>query len=410
MAKTMKKLLSLVLVAIMVLSMIPAVSAEEEIETVNVEKISDMTNILKGGSEFNSVAGNTIRFVLQDNVTVTSASAIYIGKYVEEETETDKGHGTNVILDLNGFTLTDECTSVKYRTFALYNGSTLTVKNGKIVSNAKGYKSLGGIFFGHTNSDFTLENVTVETTAPSTSGGGVLYTTGSSAVVTINNSTITRLGGDCAGNGSIIHMKGGKLYLNDSHISGGRVVQTVLGKAAQGGNIYLEEGAQATMNGGSITNGYVEGATATGTAPSTGGNVYLYGAKTKFTLNSGIISGGEAKTIGIKKEGAETYSYGYATGGNVGVQGKDGNNRAYFIMNGGQVIKGKVTYDKNTSASTYRRGGNFGLYSNANVTINAGEVSGGSSYRGGAVVMWTTSCSLETYIMRPMHSSMARDA
>ncbi|MBR4864874.1 MAG: hypothetical protein IKU07_09880, partial [Oscillospiraceae bacterium] len=395
MAKTMKKMLSLVLVAIMVLSMIPAVYADEDVDVIKVTTGSDLLTPMTNGSEANSVSDATYYYQLQNDITMNTAKALYIGKYVEKETETEKGHAIHVVLDLNGFTLTDAySTAAKNRMFALYSGSSIHVKNGKIVSNTS-IKALGGVFFGVGGSDFTFDNVTIETYSPSTSAGGVLHANGAGAVVTLNNSTFTRLGGTCAGNGSIIAMAGGNLYLNNSHISGGKVVQTVLGKAAQGGNIFLDEGAQCVMNGGSITNGYVEGATASGTSPSTGGNVYLYGKNTKFTLNSGIISGGEAKTIGIKAEGATSYSYGYATGGNVGVQGKDGNNRAYFIMNGGQVINGKVTYDKNTSASTYRRGGNFGLYSNANVTINAGEVSDGSSYRGGAVDMWTTSCSLE---------------
>ena len=388
MAKTMKKILSLLLAAIMVLSLIPAVSAEETPDVVKVYNGNDLLTPMTNGSEQNLVADATYYYQLQNDVTMDTAKALYIGKYVEAEnvTETNKGHAVHVVLDLNGKTLTDAYDAgAKNRMFALYSGSSITVKNGKIVSNTS-IKALGGVFFGQGGSDFTFENVIIETSSPSTSAGSVLYATGSSTEVTLTDCTFTRVAGQSAGNGGIICMSGGKLYLNNSHISGGRVVQTETGKAAQGGNIFLEEGAQAFMNGGSITGGYVEGKSATGTAPSTGGNVFLYGANTKFTLNSGVISGGEAKITGTS----------YCTGGNVGVQGKATGNtsRAYFIMNGGEVRDGKSTYGTGGKSGN-RRGGNFGLYSNANVTINDGLVTGGTSYRGGNLDMWTTSCSLE---------------
>ena len=393
-----KRLFSGILVLTMVLAMIPVVYAEETAEVVKVYEESDLLTPMTNGSEQNLVADATYHYQLQNDITMDTAKALYIGKYVAAAnvTETNKGHAVHVVLDLNGYTLTDAYdAAAKNRMFALYSGSSITVKNGKIVSNTS-IKALGGVFFSIGGSDVTLENVTIETSSPSTSMGGVIYGNGSGTVVTLNNSTITRTAGDCTGNGSIIAMEGGELYLNNSHISGGRVVQATLNTPAHGGNIYLTEGAVATMNGGSITGGYVEAATATKMAPSSGGNVFVNGKGTKFILNSGIISGGEAKIIGIKAEGATSYSTGYSSGGNVGMHGYASANasRAYFEMNGGEVSGGKSTYGTGGKSGN-RRGGNFGMYGNANLTINDGLVTGGSASRGTAIDMWTTSCSAE---------------
>ena len=216
MRKTLKKVLSAAIALIMVLSMIPAVSAAEEAEIIKVTTANDLLTPMTNGSAENQVANATYYYQLQNDVTMKTAKALYIGKYVEKETETEKGHAIHVVLDLNGYTLTDAySTAAKNRMFALYSGSSIHVKNGKIVSNTS-IKALGGVFFGVGGSDFTFDNVTIETYSPSTSAGGVLHANGSGAVVTLNNSTFTRLGGTCAGNGNTLIFS-----LADSLFSGG---------------------------------------------------------------------------------------------------------------------------------------------------------------------------------------------
>ena len=211
MAKTMKKLLSLAIALIMVLSLIPAVSAEEAVEVVKVTQASDLATPLNKGSEQNLVPNATYHYQLQNDITMDTATALYIGKYVEaaNTTEDNKSHAVHVVLDLNGFTLTDAYDSgAKNRMFALYGGSSLSVKNGKIVSRTS-IKALGGVFFGVGGSSFTFDNVTVETYSNSTSGGAILQA--NDGVVTLNNCTFTRVEGTSSGNGGLISMTGGDL-------------------------------------------------------------------------------------------------------------------------------------------------------------------------------------------------------
>ena len=180
MANTLKKLLSLVMAVIMVLSLIPAVSAEEaeapkateegwiptpsgatyaveewfEVSTAEELMAYLSTTALNDPKSINikENEGKTFGIRLMDDITLNVSRGVnhyadlYIGNYVEAVKDSSGNVTTpaswfpvHVVLDLNQKTLTS--TSTNNRLFGIYGGSDMVVTNGTI--NAMEAVSLG---------------------------------------------------------------------------------------------------------------------------------------------------------------------------------------------------------------------------------------------------------------------------
>ena len=152
MAKNLKKLLSFTVALIMVLSLIPAVSAAEETQPqtsilnipADVEWImigkedTETTDTLvtwwsgKNNSKLMNeyaATGNVAYMKLTEDVIYTPNSLTTIG-YVKSGSVPAKS--LNLVLDLNGKTLTFDGT-YESRVFGIYSSSSLTVFNGNII-------------------------------------------------------------------------------------------------------------------------------------------------------------------------------------------------------------------------------------------------------------------------------------
>lgn len=185
MANTLKKLLSLAVAVIMVLSMIPAVSAEETVTPEGTEsktytpsktyeadkwievKTADELIALTGQDAASiNVAGNkgmTVGLKLMNDISIETSTKLYTGRYAAmyigyHNSDADKAFPVDVVLDLNGHTLTD--TSTNSRMIGVYSGSKLVVTNGTILGNGN-YTSTGGMFFSSGANDITLDGVTI---------------------------------------------------------------------------------------------------------------------------------------------------------------------------------------------------------------------------------------------------------
>ena len=260
MAKTMKKLLSLAIALIMVLSLIPAVSAEKQTIITNggteytsneagwfeISTASQINKWLHSATSSDYILGSatepvTAKLILKADINMTIAG--YIGAKTASPAH-------NIIIDLNGNTITAKNAA---RAFTIYNGN-VTLLNGTI--KGSGTTATGGLLYVN-NGTLTLRNVKVlreNETAVTTDGGSVLYAT--SSTVVIDNSTIK-------GNSNLVAKEAGVALFNksngfmygDSLIADGQVLQTEVTEDgettelyATGGNLCLENNASFTMN------------------------------------------------------------------------------------------------------------------------------------------------------------------
>ena len=192
MAKNLKKLLSLVLAMIMVLSLIPAVSATETTEPeasepaatepaatesvatkpeasepeatepeetktwipsktyeadewIEIETVEDFIAYTASGAAASEKSinveankGKTIGLRLMADIETCVTKELYSGRYATAyigyyNADATLAFPVNVVLDLNGHTITD--TSNVSRMFGIYSDSEFVITNGKIVGN-----------------------------------------------------------------------------------------------------------------------------------------------------------------------------------------------------------------------------------------------------------------------------------
>ncbi|MBR4863301.1 MAG: hypothetical protein IKU07_01890, partial [Oscillospiraceae bacterium] len=338
MAKSIKKLLSLVLAVIMVLSMIPAVYADEATETPAAPAYT--TNAggwveISTASQFNKWfynKGNDESYILV-NATEAITAKLVLTADIKENVGGSVGSSSseiehNIILDLNGHTITASHTS---RIMALYKG-TLTIMNSKeeggiIATGANNSGVVGSILHATSGSTLNLVNLKItraENTFPNKGGG----------VIGCND--------------------GATLNIIDCVIDGANT-----GYSAAGGVLYVEN---TTVN---IYNSVLKNGTAL-----CAGNVYI-GNKAVVNMYSGEIFGAQlpAKKFGTEEDNASASGAGvYVTGTGV------------FNMYGGEI-------HDNTSTYGYSRGGNVYVFDNA-VTASAAvfNMYGGKIYNGDAML------------------------
>ena len=363
-----KKFLALLIVLVMVLSMIPAVSAAEEAPEVVIPSytVNDAGWVeIKSAGAFNNwfratttedgiLEANdrlnrpvTAKLILTTDITMNVLARI--GNSLDGGTD-DEGNPIedrpdpvhNIIIDMNGHNIT---ATGNHRVFEIYNGN-LTLINSKEeggnITAPGAYSTVGGMFYVK-NGSLTLSNVNLyrtKATASTSAKGGILGT---------NNSTV--LLQDCVldATNSASVQQGGVLYvanasdvtMNNCEIKGGHVY-TENDNTDIGGNICFVSGT-ITMNGGSIIGGKT---------PYRGGNIYMESAGATFILNYGTIADGFAQD--------DEKNTSPARGSNVFI------NAGTFIMNGGTIkngnhLKAYATHNVN--------GANLYLNSSANTVF-----------------------------------------
>ena len=363
-----KKFLALLIVLVMVLSMIPAVSAAEETTEVVIPSytVNDAGWVaINGAGKFNDwFRATTVdsiisasdklnqavdaKLVLTNDVSMNVLARI--GNTLDGG-EDDNGNPIedrpdpvhNIIIDMNGHNIT---ATGNHRVFEVYN-SNLTIINSKEeggnITAAGAYNAVGGMFYVN-NGSLTLSNVNLyrtKATASTIAKGGILGT--NKSVVLLQDCVL-----DASGSASV--QQGGVLYvanysdvtLNNCEIKGGSVYTGLINNKAdttdRGGNVYIA-GGTVTMNGGTISGGRT---------PYRGGNIYLDSVSSTFVLNYGTVEDGIAQDT--------EHDTGAARGSNIYVY------KGTVIMHGGTIKNGN--YLKGDYSSYNVNGANMYLESN----------------------------------------------
>ncbi|MCD8365101.1 MAG: right-handed parallel beta-helix repeat-containing protein, partial [Clostridiales bacterium] len=216
-----------------------------------------------------------------------------------------------VILDLNGFDLTNSDASVNSGYAIDVDGGTLTLDDGAGGSVITG--SGNHVVKIHSSSligtaSFTMNGATIS----GGTSGGIYIQSGSSSyksTVVINGGSIS----DNSGNG--IYANYATITMNDGSITG------------NGRGLYLSQYSTLTMNGGSISNN---------STSDVGGGVCMSSNSSynnKFVMNGGVITGNTASTGG-------------------GVYAVTRSNTYYFQMNGGAIYGNTATSSGNDIYAT----------------------------------------------------------
>ena len=313
--------------------------------------------------------GNWGHYYLAEDIT-------YSNKYMAVN-DVDNGGHSGFCLHLNGHTIKN----TGKRGFWVGAGNTLNIMGeGTIRGVGEGTKESdwrGAAFdvYGHVN--LFGGNITHDAAVPAVMirGGAARVNLFDGATITGNNNyTVSLVRVNATGSefnvfGGIVEggkaANGGNIYLNNKsffNIFGG-VVRNGYATSI-GGNVYAANGT-VNMYGGEIYGGY---ATNSSSSYGRGGNVALNGsssAKPTFNMYGGII-------------GSET-----VTGEAVGYASSGGAN--LYVANGTANIMGEKAVIAGGYGKSY--GGNIMVSSNAYVNLNKGTVKNGKSARGGNVYL-----------------------
>lgn len=466
MAKNLKKLLSLVLAMIMVLSLIPAVYATEtgeegttESETeetvtyapsqtyeadewIEVSTAEDLISYTAAGADkdeksINAEAykGKTVGLKLMDDLAIETNTTLYPGRYAAMyigyyNSDATKAFPVNVVLDLNGHTLTD--TSTNSRMIGVYSGSKLVVTNGTILGNGK-YTSTGGVFFSSGANDITLDGVTVIANGYKKTAHGAMMNSGDKGAIQIINSYLEiRDDGKAVCRGGLFYIAHSiPVTLTNSTFVGGYAGNPVLNSdgsvktASYGGQFSIVSGATITVTDCTFEGGktdtlggqfHVASSSAkiafdgctfkNGTAASQGGLFYIASAIKDLTFTDCEFNGGSATAASKKGDGAQFYVKADATitfekcgftGGEATGNGGKIYNYADAVLNmnectftggnagkmGGSIFHRQGTlnltdcsFDGGNAGSV---GGNICNYAKGQLTITGGTVKNGTA-------------------------------
>ena len=245
-----------------------------------------------------------------------SAGHYFLASNFDYQTQVQIKAGTQVCLDLNGFTYNTENYTESSRALSIHG--TLNVMD---------------LSAGQTGK---IQALGVKKSISATFKGGTVYIP-KGGTVNLYSGTLTqsKRDGYGANEGGVVSVYG------SFHMYGGSVAD---GTAADnGGNIYVNDGGKLLIHGGSI-----EG----GTAAKNGGNIFV-AAGGKLQMDGGSIVAGRAEKTGATTMGGNVYCNGtflleqgsirsgYAHfGGNVQIQGAG----AAFTMRGGSIEGGTAGY------------------------------------------------------------------
>ena len=296
------------------------VSTGEELQSyLAKDKATDPMSVNDFSS---SKAGTTVGIRLTDNVqtngkkTTGIYATLYVGHYNEEDASDT--YPMNIVLDLNGYTITD--TSKINRLFGIYANSTFVITNGTIMANGC-YIGSGNVLFSSGQNNITLDGVRIVENSTATAAnygassrenasGGIYRGAGN---VTVKNSVLELNSG---------HLNyGGIMHINDTATV--TLEKSVFRSALDvesGSCIYAQEDAVITANDcvflGSTAAPMpaVSGATADSNPgdDGCGGTIYNDGT---MTLTNCIVTGGTAAT-----QGGNIYNSGVLTLGSTDVE------------------------------------------------------------------------------------------
>jgi hypothetical protein len=305
--KNTKKLLSLLLVAVMLLGLLAGCGGQSPDSPAKLGSAGAFTKWFgaQKKSLSNLQTAGTYYFKLTKDITLRQPAVV--------------AGGHAVVIDMDGHTITAK-EGVNAQIFTVGEGTSLTLKNGAITTT--GADADGGLIaVTGAGSGLHLEDVALTNTDDSfvqeMFSGGVLFVNapvdGEPAVVTLSGSTV--ITGAAAGvrrNGGAVTAKGNA----EIHMYGGTIQD---GQAGCSGNVYLADQAKFYMHDGVITGGAAVGKSET---TGLGGNVDIRG-QARFYLYGGTITAGMAK-----KRGGNIFVSSFGTTGTV-----DG-----FHIYGGTVI------------------------------------------------------------------------
>ena len=360
MTRTLKKLLSVVLAVIMVLSMIPAVASARTVEVTEgfsyTENAAGWVEI-NDTSEFNDWFRDTtkdsiLRAASKADKTVTAKlilkadMTLNVSAYVGT-VEYPDAH--NITIDLNGYTINAKENGNR-RAFVVYGGN-LTIINSKETGGITmpGLNiAAGGILYVNGGS-LTMRNVKVtrtQETASTAYNGGILGT--SNATVTLENCVLDATGSSSVLKGGVAYLeKNSVLNLYNTKLLGGTAIDDSSNKDV-GGCVELNA---STMNmySGEISGGY---------AQYRGGNINLSDSAV-FNLYGGVVADGETVADTSGPRGGNVYvttgtftMYGGELRGGKSYIGKsfgtNGNNSTICIY-GGTITHSAATSDAGTT-------------------------------------------------------------
>ncbi len=287
-----KRLFSILLAALMVVSLLPAMAWA----TPEGSAITDAATELTGGSYYLSC-----NVTLQGNLIVSG----------------------DATLDLNGYVLAGNGES---NVITVQSGKTLTLKDSNTGSQTHKFTvDDDGLWTLDEDATENYEIVTggVITGGSHTWGGGVY----------VDGGTLTMNGGNIVGNKAPSGYGGG-VYINNGTLTmdGGSIVGNTATSSGGGVNVFS---GTFTMNGGTISGN---------TATSSGGGVYVNGGT--FTMSEGTISGNEATLGGgVYNSNTFTMSGGEITGNTATNKGGGVYNSGTFTMSGGEITGNKADGD-----------------------------------------------------------------
>ena len=344
--KNTKKLLSLLLVAVMLLGLLAGCGGQSPDSPAKLGSAGAFTKWFgaQKKSLSNLPTAGTYYFKLTKDITLRQPAVV--------------AGGHAVVIDMDGHTITAK-EGVNTQIFTVGEGTSLTLKNGAITTT--GADADGGLIaVTGAGSGLHLEDVALTNTDDSfvqeMFSGGVLFVNapvdGEPAVVTLSGSTV--ITGAAAGvrrNGGAVTAKGNA----EIHMYGGTIQD---GQAGCSGNVYLADQAKFYMHDGVITGGAAVGKSET---TGLGGNVDIRG-QARFYLYGGTITAGMAK-----KRGGNIFVSSFGTTGTV-----DG-----FHIYGGTVTNGSA-----------QNGGNIFATDKAScVSVYGGEITDGESMSGGNIYL-----------------------
>lgn len=324
----------------------------------------------------------------------TTTGNYYLTKDVTCNQQNINGDGTNVVLDLNGHTVTGNANKRIYALFETEGAVSLTItdssenQTGKMVlSEYDGLEHEGGIVWLRPTSAEVGHTLNIYTGTFDASG--VICDKSGAAINAAAGSTFNMYGGTLIGGtargiytettdeetgevtGTTKNGFGGTMYLAGTFNMYGGVIKDGYAVAVKneaksteekavyergfGGNIFVSSNGVVNLRGGTIENGKSD----TG-----GGNIFFDGSKYDSLFSGVQILNGTSgnQELGLRGDAGNVYF----------------NSEATLTIEKDTLIDGATAYN-NTS------GGNMYIGTNATVVMTGGTVSNGSATRGGNI-------------------------
>lgn len=220
----------------------------------------------------------------------------------------------------------------------------------------------------------------VQTNQTVTLGGNInlngrLDINGTTVTINLNGHTLKRPMTAADDGGQVIAVRnGGKLTITDKSDNSGKITG---GWAYQGSGIYVYEGCELTISGGTITGNRAERKEGEGINYGYGGGVENHGT---LTISGGVFTGNNAGQFGggIHNEGTLTITGGTIADNTAGTYGG-------AIYSNSTVSISGVTISGNTAQT-----GGGAICTEGTLTLDGITISGNSAQNGGGIYMFGT--------------------